>query len=69
LKGIETRSLLKASMMTHFRKRLGGDVIGQINELIVVRYQRKKEDDERKAEEEQRGKGGGGTGCGWNRGS
>jgi hypothetical protein len=58
----------EASMMTHFRKRLGGDVIGQINELIVVRYQRKKEDDERKAEEEQRGKGGGGTGCGGNRG-
>jgi IS5 family transposase len=53
--GYEYVYRFEASMMVHFRKRLGPGAINGINEIVAVHYQRSKEERE-KAKQEQKEK-------------
>lgn len=50
--GYKDERPFEASMMTYFRRRLGADVIAEINELIAIEHHKKKESGEEKKKQD-----------------
>lgn len=50
--GYKDERPFEASMMTYFRRRLGPDVIAEINEMIAIKYHASKKDIEKKKDQD-----------------